>query len=86
MSRGMQGYTRQNSQKYLLKTTTTQNHTSKRETLVNKVMQRALVDFTGLANSKTSYSASLSGVGGSKRGKGSNNGERERKDKNAQHN
>lgn len=46
----------------------TQNHTSKQEFFINKVMQRAHVDFTELAKSKTSYSASLSGVGGSKGG------------------
>lgn len=65
---GMQDYTGQNSKEYRLKTT--QNHTSKQEILINKVMQRALVDFTESANSNTSYSASLSGVSGSKKGRG----------------
>lgn len=40
----------------------TQTHTSKQEILINKVMQRALVHFRKLANSNSSYSASLSGV------------------------
>lgn len=79
---GMRDYTWQNGKKYLANRT--QNHTSKQEILINKVMQRALVDFTELANSKTSYSASLSGVDGSKKRGGSNNGQRKRQ--NAEYN
>lgn len=36
------------------------NHTPKQEVLIHKVMQRALVNFIELANSSSSYSASLS--------------------------